>query len=651
MSLFHNNTQTIIKKNKSDTPIKKKTHIDKTNDILIEHLSGLEKTYNLTEFDELIDTLHKKIKEKFDYKKVRKFACKYVKFKNGRIYFDTEEQSNMNYKIIRKILEESKIITSKITKTIKNKPTISTVSLFHTNEGESDEHTDDEDDEDIYDGKNENYYSYPTQSEFKFTKKTGEKYEPTSTQWIHDIQEDDKLDKEAERKTKLVKKLSKLKFFAQKSKGWHKLRYERATASDGGTIVGVNKHEPQYKFLVKKVRRPPFESNRFCHHGTKYEQIATMTYEYRMNVKVEEFGLVKHHDPKYYFLAASPDGIISKYKLDGKSLTKYVGRMLEIKCPLVRKILDEGEVKGEICPIYYWVQVQLQLECCDLDECDFWQCELWEYEDKEEFIRDTNLEEPFRSKSTGMEKGCVIQLLPKKRYESINNGKYWDVVYGESKYIYPPKIEMSPYDYDIWIANVMTNFSNESNKQNIRCDVCMEKYNELDCDCEIKKCGCIKPNVVCDCYYVDKILYWKVAKAKCNTINRDKEWFSENLPKLDEMWKYVEYFRKNEEKSNIFFDYIEYLPFKNNQKIMEIAKRIYNEPDINDSVSVKEYAKFLNKIKEDQMANKNKYDDSRKKYSESTELLKKEMEKYKYIYEESKKMYENAIKMEDDEDD
>ena len=72
--------------------------------------------------------------------------------------------------------------------------------------------------------------------------------------------------------------------------------------------------------------------------------------------------------------------------------------MLEIKCPNRRRIklnLDEpitdlilGSKKG-ICPSYYWCQVQLQLNCCDLDECDFWQCEIIEYVDRVDFVNDS----------------------------------------------------------------------------------------------------------------------------------------------------------------------------------------------------------------------------------------------------------------------
>tara|TARA_A100001015_G_C14893055_1_gene673244 strand:- start:796 stop:1179 length:384 start_codon:yes stop_codon:yes gene_type:complete len=72
------------------------------------------------------------------------------------------------------------------------------------------------------------------------------------------------------------------------------------------------------------------------------EEPATMAYQYRMNVIVEEFGLMMH--PKYSFLGASPDGIVNKYKLDGEHKTKYVGRMLYPKCPTCRTDFSDKEI-------------------------------------------------------------------------------------------------------------------------------------------------------------------------------------------------------------------------------------------------------------------------------------------------------------------
>src|SRR5436305_74546 len=88
------------------------------------------------------------------------------------------------------------------------------------------------------------------------------------------------------------------------------------TASDGGLVVNVNPYEPNWAVITKKVFGKAFETNEDCYHGKKFEQIATMIYEYRLNVKVDEFGLCNH--PVYKFLGASPDGIVSRFKLRTK---------------------------------------------------------------------------------------------------------------------------------------------------------------------------------------------------------------------------------------------------------------------------------------------------------------------------------------------
>ena len=62
-------------------------------------------------------------------------------------------------------------------------------------------------------------------------------------------------------------------------------------------------------------------------------------------------------------MGASPDGlIIGEEKI----------KLLEIKCPKTRKIMTSGD---KIVPSYYLEQMQLQMECADVDFCDFWQCE------------------------------------------------------------------------------------------------------------------------------------------------------------------------------------------------------------------------------------------------------------------------------------
>ena len=101
-------------------------------------------------------------------------------------------------------------------------------------------------------------------------------------------------------------------------------------------------------------------------HGKKYEDVATRMYRLlNNNVKIYDFGLCVHAE--YPWLGASPDGITED------------GVMLEIKCPFKRKVSDT-------VPLYYYSQVQLQMEVCNLDFCDYIECNIEEYpisDDKE----------------------------------------------------------------------------------------------------------------------------------------------------------------------------------------------------------------------------------------------------------------------------
>lgn len=421
-----------------------------------------------------------------------------------------------------------------------------------------------------------NSYTYPSNTPFKLTRFTNDIYGPFGTQWAHDDQFDDPIDEKVIEFEKRFDVLRAIVSPEQRSPGWYALRDGKITASDGGTVLDLNSHEPQYKFILKKTVGMPFLSNEFVHHGKKYEEIATLIYEYRINVSTDEFGLIGH--PVHTFLGASPDRIANRYKLDRIHRSKYVGRMLEIKCPYVRQIQMSGAIIDNICPIYYWVQVQLQLECCNLDECDFWQAEIKEYESRQAFIEDTNQNEPFRSIETKFEKGCVIQLLPKKRMNDIIEGKYMDVVHDDSMYIYPPKIEMSPYDCDIWVAQMITEMNNNS------------KYKD---------------------YFFDKVIYWKLIKSKNVLINRDRKWFAENLPKLKQMWDYVLFLRANKDKQQLLVDYIESREKKRNKEIMDVIAKICNPTDPN-------YNKYMENInndiiatkikKETKLANQDEYD-------------------------------------------
>jgi putative phage-type endonuclease len=109
------------------------------------------------------------------------------------------------------------------------------------------------------------------------------------------------------------------------------------------------------------------------HWGQKYEPLSVMIYEDNFETKVADFGCIQHDT--YKFLGASPDGI------NNDPTSERYGRTVEIKNVVSRDIT--GIPKKE-----YWVQMQLQMEVCDLNECDFLETKFVEYETEQDFYSD-----------------------------------------------------------------------------------------------------------------------------------------------------------------------------------------------------------------------------------------------------------------------
>lgn len=311
----------------------------------------------------------------------------------------------------------------------------------------------------------------------------------------------------------------------QKSKEWFNLRNNMITASNCGAVIGECEHSSIKEVLLDKIGfGKKYTENEYVYHGKKYEKIATMIYEKIYNTKIGEFGLIQHKTIP--FLGASPDGISMSVTLDFKP-NKLIGRMLEIKCPPKRVIQTQGKIKGTICPGYYWIQVQIQLECCNLDKCDFWQCLITEYKNEQDFIDDkvntfvhtenfvSNQtpdseinEEPYK---IGIDeticKGVIMELLPIDR--SIIPKGNLAIWYG--KYIYPPKL-MSVNDYLAWKDFILNNLN--------------KLYPEL-----ISK------------YKFSRFVYWKLEKSHNQLIERQQLWFDQHKKMYEKFWNRVLYYR------------------------------------------------------------------------------------------------------------
>ena len=317
----------------------------------------------------------------------------------------------------------------------------------------------------------------------------------------------------------------------QKSPEWFALRNNMITASSCGSVLGECKYQSIKETILEKIFGKEFKENKFVYHGKKYEKIATMIYEVIYNSKVGEFGLIPHQT--IGFLGASPDGVSMSLTLNGQP-NRLLGRMLEIKCPPSRVIQNTGKIKGDICPSYYWIQVQIQLECCDLPECDFWQAHLIEYKDEKEFIADeindnihthSEIYEQDSETEINEEKqpvpiderirrGAIIELLPIDR-SSIPPTDYVEW-YG--KYIYPPTLLMTPIEYRLWARETIKNIET--------------LYPEF-----IGK------------YKFSRVVYWKLAKSHNELITRQPKWFEKNYDTLRKFWERVVYYREHPEEA------------------------------------------------------------------------------------------------------
>ena len=221
------------------------------------------------------------------------------------------------------------------------------------------------------------------------------------------------------------------------------------------------------------------------HWGQKYEPVSVMIYEYINNTKVGDFGCIQHD--KYSFLGASPDGI----NIDPNN-EKY-GVMLEIKNIVNREIT--GIPKKE-----YWVQTQLQMETCNLDECDFLETRFIEYANENEFLMDTHTHDPGDSHADNQ----TIEKSAKDEYKGVI--MYFANKEGNPFYVYKPMNIKTYIEFQTWEENEM------------------ERLESMG-------------------YTWIKNLYWRLDCLSCVLIKRNMKWFNENLHFLEELWKTIEYER------------------------------------------------------------------------------------------------------------
>lgn len=170
---------------------------------------------------------------------------------------------------------------------------------------------------------------------------------------------------------KILKKLKTIPIIPQKSEEWLNARKNMISASDFAQALGDGKFGSAKQLIEKKCTEDDMisKSNPIFEWGNMFEPICSDIYSNLLNVKIYEFGLLKH--PKLDFFGASPDGISN------------LGILLEIKAPYKRKI--DGEI-----PTQYYYQIQGQLEVTNLQECDFFEVEFLRYDEYIDYCNEYN---------------------------------------------------------------------------------------------------------------------------------------------------------------------------------------------------------------------------------------------------------------------
>jgi hypothetical protein len=207
----------------------------------------------------------------------------------------------------------------------------------------------------------------------------------------------------------------------QGTPGWFMDRYTLISASTAWKAITS---EASLRALIREklvmpqpgMKDPAANPSSPLHWGKRYEPISTALYSLWFDVEVNEYGCIRH--PDYPFLGASPDGVVSTFG-------PYYGRMLEIKNVVNRELT--GIPKRE-----YWIQMQLQMEACNLPLCDFLECQFVEYPTWNEAKADGT----FDRTADGKPKGALLMLF--------------DTVSQRIRYFYPPLAITELADYESW---------------------------------------------------------------------------------------------------------------------------------------------------------------------------------------------------------
>ena len=333
-----------------------------------------------------------------------------------------------------------------------------------------------------------------------------------------------------------IKKLETTYQPDQRTSEWYEYRHNMITASN---IWKVFASESQYNSLIYE-KCLPFENKTgsgyvntesALHWGVKYEPVSVMMYELFNNTKIGDFGCIQH--PVYKCIGASPDGIIVDPSSD------RFGHMVEIKNIVNREIT--GIPKEE-----YWIQMQLQLETCDLDSCDFVETRFREYENEWMFYNNIR-----RRKES-------VDIVVEKIDTAIDVELNLDFIEPDETTVNLTDVNLTDVnltDVNLTVVNLESETVVNLDEPPFRGVIChfisktftssVPKYVYMPVDTPIEKDVIdewikTQKELLKETHALFKVIYWYLDEYSCVFVKRNRKWFEAAVPKIQEAWNTIE---------------------------------------------------------------------------------------------------------------
>lgn len=285
----------------------------------------------------------------------------------------------------------------------------------------------------------------------------------------------------------------------QRTDAWYARRHSLITASSAWKVFGTDsvvnqliyeKCKPHVSSASDDPTQPFVNVESPLHWGQKYEFLSAEIYQRRNNTRLGEFGCIQHSDPSFSFLGGSPDGI------NIEESSPLFGRMVEIKNIVNRDIT--GIPKEE-----YWIQMQIQMETCDMDACDFVETRFVEYEDPQDYYDDVQIDCTY----SGTTSNCWGD-------GDGDNAARGIIIYFVDLETRKPHYEYMPFEYtdvdtqEAWIVNTISRFGIDVEKQK---------------------------------YVWIRNIYWKLDQYSCVLVERNRIWFGAYAAaRIESVWRIIE---------------------------------------------------------------------------------------------------------------